>query len=114
MKQLKRNTHLSVSVLDSRDVTLPESTLNEPKHQRTFTDSSGPEDNHTVVVTLLRHFGKTFSSVVFALVPRLYDDISGKSVPIRTHVGSLQNVALAPLIFCAKLEYFIIFYNRID
>lgn len=48
--------HLSIGVFDGRYITLPERTLDEPQHQRALPDSPGPENDHPIIITLLRHF----------------------------------------------------------
>ena len=56
--------HLSVGVLNRRDVAFPKGAANEPQHQRALADPARPEHHHSVVVALLRHHAQSHRSVL--------------------------------------------------
>jgi len=48
--------YLSVRVLDGRYVRFAERALDKPEHQRAFAHAARPENHHSVIVALFRHY----------------------------------------------------------
>lgn len=49
------HAYLSISILDGRYVGLAEGSFHETQHEGTLADTARPENDHTIVVALLRH-----------------------------------------------------------
>lgn len=53
----QNGSHLTIGVLDGGNVALAKGAFDEAQDERALADAAGAEDDHAVVVALLRHAG---------------------------------------------------------